>query len=263
MRNDLLHCPVCAASYAREPNNKPRVLPCGDSICERCLLGFLGRPSDSHLELRCPVCSKATKFQLEQKGYVVINGHALRVYDSEGYVLNYFGLRSQEAIERDLNEYKKHKSFKVLSNSGELLSKHHVLKSLPLNRDIIVVAEKLRPSIWAAQDIYYDRKLGELTLGDPNGYEVFEEELSKMMALENSQKIEQRKALDQIVKQVAREGANQDLQAIKSTTEHTAHIRQILQNNLNLLKDPQLQSSLEKKKAAGLKPDGKTAVKTY
>ena len=54
MDNKLLECPICIDTF-----NNPRVLPCGHSICEECLINIIKNNSKSiqgRLVMTCPEC---------------------------------------------------------------------------------------------------------------------------------------------------------------------------------------------------------------
>ncbi|KAI4337854.1 hypothetical protein L6164_016223 [Bauhinia variegata] len=59
---ELPECPVCLQNY-NEESTVPRVLSCGHSVCEACLVELPQRYSDT---IRCPACTQLVKYPAQQ-----------------------------------------------------------------------------------------------------------------------------------------------------------------------------------------------------
>ncbi|KAL5843968.1 hypothetical protein ACOSQ4_009926 [Xanthoceras sorbifolium] len=74
---ELAECPVCLQSYNGD-DTIPRVLGCGHSACESCLLNI---PQKYPLTVRCPACTVLVKFPPQGPTFLPKNIELLRLLD--------------------------------------------------------------------------------------------------------------------------------------------------------------------------------------
>ena len=95
IRGDLRRCVICNIEYkdvdlsAGNGSNLPRVLYCGDCICENCIVKQIQRASikDKHdlrkmvaaVQVTCPVCQIKHIFKLTKSGFLVCNDNYIKM----------------------------------------------------------------------------------------------------------------------------------------------------------------------------------------
>ena len=104
IRGDLRRCVLCNSKY-HEPDpekgiagNLPRVLYCGDCICEQCIAKQIQRASIADrknvknvaaCQVVCPICTDKHIFKLTKTGYIICNDKYIKMTDEKGPV-NFF-----------------------------------------------------------------------------------------------------------------------------------------------------------------------------
>ncbi len=58
----LINCPICTHKYVN-----PRLLPCGNSACQDCIIGLKGKDSDN--EFKCSICEGV--HTIPKEGFIV------------------------------------------------------------------------------------------------------------------------------------------------------------------------------------------------
>ena len=99
IHGDIYHCAICSTKF-EEPNNLPRVLFCGDCLCEKCLRQSIQpkalndsknrRQQEAAGQLTCLVCGLVHIFKMTRNGFIVCNEKFVKIRDELGLV-NFIG----------------------------------------------------------------------------------------------------------------------------------------------------------------------------
>jgi hypothetical protein len=75
VKGDMVNCPICNLPY-QEWCNQPRILFCGDTICEDC-----AEKACQDNTLTCSLCSFTHTFKVENYGHIIANDKFVRLTD--------------------------------------------------------------------------------------------------------------------------------------------------------------------------------------
>lgn len=97
IHGDLYHCAICSSKF-EEPNNLPRVLFCGDCLCEKCIsqsimpISVIDKVKNLNAakQIKCLVCNITHIFKMTKNGFIICNDNFVKVRDDQGLV-NYIG----------------------------------------------------------------------------------------------------------------------------------------------------------------------------
>ena len=100
IRGDLRKCVICNADYqnptSTNQGNLPRVLYCGDCLCEGCIVKQIQKASITDkqqnvaaCQVTCPICCVKHVFKLSKSGFLICNDKYIKVRDERGPV-NFF-----------------------------------------------------------------------------------------------------------------------------------------------------------------------------
>lgn len=145
IQGDMLHCMVCSSKF-EEPHNMPRVLFCGDSLCEKCLRqsiqpkalndckarGSGKATQEAAGQLTCLVCNQVHIFKMTRNGFIVCNDKYVKVRDEQGLV-NLLGPKikyNQDDLRRAIEQNQ------MMDNSINIPA-DLIIRSLPLNVELI------------------------------------------------------------------------------------------------------------------------------
>lgn len=141
IHGDLYHCAICSSKF--DPTtNLPRVLFCGDCLCERCLRsavqpraltpGGQQQSSEAAGQLTCLVCQQVHVFKMTRNGYVVANEKFVKVRDEHGLVNYNGGGRGykQEDLKRAIDKRE------MMDNSVNI-PVDLIIRSLPVNVELV------------------------------------------------------------------------------------------------------------------------------
>lgn len=140
IQGDLYHCAVCSSKF-EEPSNLPRVLFCGDCLCERCIRSAIqpralnqdSKNSDAAGQLTCLICNQVHIFKMTRHGFIVSNDKFVRYRDDQG-LINLLGSKTlnytQEAIQRAMMNRQ------MMDNSLNVPS-DLIIRSLPVNVELL------------------------------------------------------------------------------------------------------------------------------
>ena len=147
IRGDLRRCVLCNSKY-QEPDpekgtagNLPRVLYCGDCICEQCITKQIQRASIADrksvrnvaaCQVVCPICTDKHIFKLTKTGYIICNDKYIKMTDEKGPV-NFFPPSKLGPSSRALG---KDSNLQLMDHSISIPSSL-VLRSLPVNVELV------------------------------------------------------------------------------------------------------------------------------
>ena len=143
LKGDITICVLCDQHFEcseLEPakENLPRVLYCGDCICEHCISKLITKASISDPKIgnvaactiTCPICCMRHIFKLTKTGYLICNDKYIKMQDDQGPV-NYFPVSRHHAA--GVN-----KDSKLLLMDGSVtVPTSLVVRSLPINIEIV------------------------------------------------------------------------------------------------------------------------------
>jgi hypothetical protein len=140
IHGDLYHCAVCSSRF-EEPSNLPRVLFCGDCLCERCLRSSIQPKALSSTDkskreaagqLTCLVCQQVHIFKMTRNGFVICNEKFVKVRDDHGLVnLNGNKVKyREEDLKRAIDQRQ------MMDNSINI-PVDLIIRSLPINVELI------------------------------------------------------------------------------------------------------------------------------
>ena len=119
-------------------SNLPRVLYCGDCLCEQCISKQIQRASVSDAkigsvaacQLTCPVCCMKHIFKLTKTGYLICNDKYIKMQDEKGPV-NFFPASKlkQQGVSKGSNL--------LLMDNSIAIPPTLVIRSLPINVEIV------------------------------------------------------------------------------------------------------------------------------
>ena len=104
IKGDLRRCVICNLEYSdNDPisgsaGNLPRVLYCGDCMCENCIVKHIQKASITDrqnmknvaaCQVTCPICCIKHVFKLTKSGFLICNDNYIKVADDRGPI-NFF-----------------------------------------------------------------------------------------------------------------------------------------------------------------------------
>lgn len=155
IKGDLRNCVLCNSKYSKgdlkrgQAANLPRVLYCGDSLCESCIMKQIQRASISSgsniqnvaaCQVICPVCDVKHIFKLTKTGFLVCNDKYIKVQDEKGPV-NFFP--SSKINPATLQLDKDALSVNLMDNSISIPNSL-VIRSLPINVELLDLLQTTR-----------------------------------------------------------------------------------------------------------------------
>lgn len=124
----MTKCVICSSDFT--DSNLPRVLFCGDCICEGCIkIQKCSITTDRNLnvaacQVTCPICLVQNVFKLTSTGFLICNERYIKIEDDKGPV-NLFG-----------SKVKFQQSFQLMDQSISIPDSL-VLRSLPVNVELL------------------------------------------------------------------------------------------------------------------------------
>ena len=155
IRGDLRNCVLCNSKYSEgDPErgvaaNLPRVLYCGDSLCENCITKQIQRASITDrvnyqnvaaCQVVCPVCDVKHIFKLTKTGFLVCNDKYIKVQDEKGPV-NFFPSSKINPTTFQLDKDTLHLN---LMDSSISIPNSLVIRSLPVNVELLELLKTTR-----------------------------------------------------------------------------------------------------------------------
>jgi len=152
IKGDLRRCVICnekfeCAEDETAASNLPRVLYCGDCLCEQCISKYIQRASVSDAkigsvaacQLTCPVCCMKHIFKLTKTGYLICNDKYIKMQDDKGPV-NFFPASKlkQQGVSKGSNL--------LLMDHSIAIPPSLVIRSLPINVEILDLI-RLSPNV--------------------------------------------------------------------------------------------------------------------
>jgi len=143
IHGDLYHCAVCSSKF-EEPGNLPRVLFCGDCLCERCLRSSIQPKAlttsdkskrEAAGQLTCLICQQVHIFKMTRNGFVICNEKFVKVRDDHGLV-NLNGNKAGHYREEDLRRAIDQRQ--MMDNSINI-PVELIIRSLPINVELLEV----------------------------------------------------------------------------------------------------------------------------
>ena len=103
IKGDLRRCVLCNSKFSIPDadrgiaGNLPRVLFCGDSVCEHCIVKQIQRASITNkkntnvaaCQVVCPICNEKHIFKLTKTGFIICNDKYIKMEDEKGPI-NFF-----------------------------------------------------------------------------------------------------------------------------------------------------------------------------
>eukprot|EP00347_Sterkiella_histriomuscorum_P007453 403348858 len=134
IHGDLYHCAICSSKF-EETTNLPRVLFCGDCLCDQCIkdsilpLIKIEEGLDDKIitkQIQCPICNSIHIFKLSSDGYIICNDNFVKLKDEQGLV-NLSPELGQQLAYYEINE----------------IPNDLIIRSIPINVELIeLIREK-------------------------------------------------------------------------------------------------------------------------
>ena len=140
IQGDLYHCAVCSSKF-EEPSNLPRVLFCGDCLCERCLRSSIQPKAISTSDkgkheaagqLTCLICQQVHIFKMTRNGFVICNEKFVKVRDENGLV----NLNGNKVKYREEDLKRAIEQRQMMDNSINIPA-DLIIRSLPINVELL------------------------------------------------------------------------------------------------------------------------------
>ena len=139
IHGDLYHCAICSSKF-EEPANLPRVLYCGDCLCEKCIrqsimpkaLNEKNHKREAANQLTCLVCKQVHIFKMTKNGFIVCNDKFVKVRDEQGLV-NYIG----QQIKFKADEIRKALVEQQMMDHSINIPEDLIIRSIPINVELI------------------------------------------------------------------------------------------------------------------------------
>lgn len=140
IHGDLYHCAVCSSKF-EEPSNLPRVLFCGDCLCERCLRSSIQPKAlttsdkgkrEAAGQLTCLVCQQVHIFKMTRNGFVICNEKFVKVRDENGLV----NLNGNKVKYREEDLKRAIEQRQMMDNSINIPT-DLIIRSLPINVELL------------------------------------------------------------------------------------------------------------------------------
>ena len=120
--------------------NLPRVLFCGDSICENCIVKQIQRASIADkkntnvaaCQVVCPICNEKHIFKLTKTGFIICNDKYIKMEDEKGPI-NFFPQSKLNQLSKKLD---KDSNLQLMDHSISIPNSL-VLRSLPVNVELV------------------------------------------------------------------------------------------------------------------------------
>lgn len=147
IRGDLRHCVLCNSEFTDTDSgpatNLPRVLYCGDCLCENCIerqiqkVSLQDRQSNvASCQITCPICCVKHVFKLTRSGYLICNDKYIKVQDDKGPVNLFPGNSSAPSFNSEVQ----------MMDQSVHIDNSLVLRSLPLNLEILELIKSTKQS---------------------------------------------------------------------------------------------------------------------
>lgn len=148
IHGDIYHCAICSSKF-EEPTNLPRVLFCGDCLCERCIRSSIqpkaitdGKNREAAGQLTCLVCGQVHVFKMTRGGFIVSNERFVKIRDEHGLV-NLLGSRTkyrEDDLRRAIEQ-------RQMMDNSILVPEDLIIRSLPLNVELIELIRERQEGI--------------------------------------------------------------------------------------------------------------------
>ncbi|CDW85013.1 UNKNOWN [Stylonychia lemnae] len=212
IHGDLYHCAICSSKF-EEPDNLPRVLFCGDCLCEKCIRESI-LPQDqteiaqakSTKYLRCLICQQQHNFKMTKSGFVVCNDNFVKIKDDSGMV-NYNGNGEQNKFQEEDVQRMNYQEEGSIDEQAFDIPEDLIIRSIPINVELIDLIREKR------------NKDNQLSLV---------QQISKFIQLDQLSKSEARYYLKELCKI-----CEEDMQFIQNDDENDIDIDSLLNSPIN------------------------------